>query len=179
MGKRVVTGHSGDGKAVFVSDGPVDPHTFDLLPGYEFQILWGGDEISDFPDDGAAPATATYFPPAGGFRFMTVTFPPDSESGLDGDIDVEAALVDLETKLPGMSGHMEPDNPGMHTSATIDYDYLVSGRLILELDDGATIELEAGDCVIQNGTRHAWRNPYDEPAVMVVTLLGANHRGVG
>ena len=29
-----------------------------------------------------------------------------------------------------------------------------------------------GDTVIQNGTRHAWRNPFDEPCVMVVVLIG-------
>jgi hypothetical protein len=28
---------------------------------------------------------------------------------------------------------------------------------------------------VQNGTRHAWRNPYDEPCVMVVVLIGANN----
>ena len=32
-----------------------------------------------------------------------------------------------------------------------------------------------GDTVIQNGTRHAWRNPYDEPCRMVVVLVGAHH----
>jgi hypothetical protein len=29
---------------------------------------------------------------------------------------------------------------------------------VLELDDGAEVVLKAGDCVIQNGTRHAWHN---------------------
>lgn len=178
MGKRVVTGHTDDGTAVFVSAEEVAPITADLVPGYEFTLMWGGDEPPSFPDDGSRPAAPIYFPSPGGFRFMTVTFPPDSEAQL-GDLDFEAAFGEVEKLLPGMMAHMEPDAPGMHTSATIDYDYLVSGRLILELDDGETVELEAGDCVIQNGTRHAWRNPYDEPAVMVVTLLGAHHRAVG
>ena len=55
MGKRVVTGHDGDGKAVVVSEGEVEPITPDLTPGYEFQILWGGDETPSFPDDGSRP----------------------------------------------------------------------------------------------------------------------------
>ena len=46
---------------------------------------------------------------------------------------------------------------------------------ILELDDGAQVTLEPGDTVVQNGTRHAWRNPFDEPATFVVTLVGAHH----
>jgi quercetin dioxygenase-like cupin family protein len=72
-----------------------------------------------------------------------------------------------------MAAHMEADNPGMHTTDTVDYEYVVSGRVILELDDGATVELGPGDTVIQNGTRHAWRNPYDGPCQMVVVLVGA------
>ena len=37
------------------------------------------------------------------------------------------------------------------------------------------LELGPGDTVVQNGTRHAWRNPYDEPCTMVVVLVGAHH----
>jgi len=29
--------------------------------------------------------------------------------------------------------------------------------------------------VVQNGTRHAWRNPYDVPCLMVVVIVGAHH----
>ncbi len=42
--RRVVTGHSTDGKAVVASDEVVDPITLDLLPGYEFYRLWGSNE---------------------------------------------------------------------------------------------------------------------------------------
>jgi len=54
-------------------------------------------------------------------------------------------------------------------------EYIVSGRCLLELDDGVTRELGSGDTVIQNGTRHAWRNPFAEPCVIVVALVGAQH----
>ena len=81
----------------------------------------------------------------------------------------------METRLPGLAAHLEPDHPGMHTTATIDYEFVVSGRVVLELDDGASLELGPGDTVIQNGTRHAWRNPFDEPCVLVVVLVGAQH----
>jgi len=27
--------------------------------------------------------------------------------------------------------------------------------------------------VVQNGTRHAWRNPFDETATLLVVLIGA------
>jgi quercetin dioxygenase-like cupin family protein len=50
---------------------------------------------------------------------------------------------------------------------------IVSGELWLELDDGELRHLRAGDIVIQNGTRHAWRNRSDSPAVMLAVLVGA------
>ena len=70
---------------------------------------------------------------------------------------------------------MEPDNPGMHTTATIDYGIVLSGQAVLELDYGATVVLNPGDTYVQNGTRHRWSNRGDAPAVIAVTLLGAHH----
>ncbi len=67
---------------------------------------------------------------------------------------------------------MEPDHPGMHRTDSIDFVYVVSGRVIMVLDDDKTVDLEAGDTVIQNGTRHGWRVPYDEPC----RLLCDQHR---
>ncbi len=175
--RRVVTGHDGDGRAVIADDDVVEPITSALVPGAEFFRLWGSDEPCRFPDDGAPPSAVQYFPPVGGFRFGMFTVPPDGQSGI-ADLDFEAAFAEMEEKLPGLAGHMEPDHPGMHTTATVDYEYVVSGRVVLELDDGATVELGPGDTVIQNGTRHAWRNPFDEPCVMVVVLVGARHEAV-
>ncbi len=172
--RRVVTGHDESGRAVFASDGTIDPITTDLVPGMEFFRLWGSDDTVHFPGDGSTPAAPQYFPPLGGFRFGMFTVPPDSTSMLD-DLDFETAFDEMEAKLPGMAAHMEPDHPGMHTTASVDYEYVVSGRVVLELDDGATRELGPGDTVIQNGTRHAWRNPFDEPCLMVVVLVGARH----
>jgi hypothetical protein len=172
--RRVVTGHDADGKAVVASDEEVDAITLDLLPDMEFHRLWGADEPPHFPDDGSQPANPQYFPPLGGFRFGRFTVPPDSTTVIE-DLDLDAALAQMEEKLPGMAGHMEVDAPGMHTTATVDFEYVVSGRCVLELDDGATVELGPGDTVVQNGTRHAWRNPFDEECVMVVFLCGAHH----
>ena len=84
----------------------------------------------------------------------------------------------MERALPGMAGHMEPDDPGMHTTATVDFEFVVSGRCLLELDDGETRELGPGDTVVQNGTRHRWINPYDETCRLIVVLVGARHDGV-
>jgi mannose-6-phosphate isomerase-like protein (cupin superfamily) len=172
--RRVVTGHSPEGKAIFASDEHIAPVTAALVPGAEFYRLWGSDTISHFPDSGAEPPAPAYFPPVNGFRFGIFTVAPSSVQP-PADLDVGAALAEFEAKLPGLAAHMEPGNPGMHTTSTIDYEYVVSGRVILELDDGATVELGPGDTVVQNGTRHAWRNPFTEPCVLVVVLVGAQH----
>jgi hypothetical protein len=47
----------------------------------------------------------------------------------------------------------------------------------LELDDGKETLVRRHDIVIQQGTRHAWRNRSDKPATMVFVLVGANRAG--
>src|SRR4029077_9349116 len=87
------------------------------------------------------------------------------------DLDVADAFADMEAKLPGLGAHMEPDAPGMHTTATIDFEVVLDGEVWLELDDGEEVHLHTGDCVVQNGTRHAWRNHGSTPARLAVVLL--------
>jgi quercetin dioxygenase-like cupin family protein len=79
--------------------------------------------------------------------------------------------------LPGMLDVLEPDDPGMHTTDTIDFEVILSGECVLELDDGEERVLRAGDTVIQNGTRHRWRNETSEPCVMAVFMVGARREG--
>lgn len=177
--RRVVTGHNADGKAVFVSDEAVAPVVPELLPGNEFHRLWGSDSTPHFPDDGTRPAASAYFPPVGGFRFGLFSIPPDGGAGAPADLDFEAAMAEFEEKLPGLAGHMEPEAPGMHTTATIDFEVVLSGTVDLELDDGAKVTLNVGDTVVQNGTRHRWSNPGTEPAVLAVFICGAEHDRLG
>lgn len=170
--RRVVTGQVDGGKSVFVSDDEVEPVTLALLPGAEFHRLWGSDETPKLPTDGTPPSQHAYFPPAGGFRWGLFTLPPATDQTLEG-LDIEAALKEMESKLPGMAGHMEPDHPGMHTTDTVDFEVVLSGEVVLELDDGAEVTLKAGDTVVQNGTRHAWHNRGDVRVVIAVGIIGA------
>jgi mannose-6-phosphate isomerase-like protein (cupin superfamily) len=173
--RRVVTGHDASGKAVFVGDEKIAPVTLALLPGSEFHRFWGADSILTFPDDGSQPEAARYFPPVGGFRFGFFTIPPDGGAGAPPDLDLGAALAEFEEKLPGMAEYLELDEPGMHTTASVDYGVVLSGQATLELDDGAKVVLNPGDTYIQNGTRHRWSNRGDIPAVLAVALVGAHH----
>jgi mannose-6-phosphate isomerase-like protein (cupin superfamily) len=177
--RRVVTGHDADGRAVFVDDSSVAPVTLALLPGSEFHQMWGADSTVSFPSDGSRPDAPRYFPPVGGFRFGFFTIPPDGGAGAPADLDFDAAIAEFEQKLPGMAEHLEPEAPGMHTTASVDYGVVISGQAILELDDGVKVALNPGDTYVQNGTRHRWSNTGDVPAVLAVTLVGAHHAQVG
>ena len=173
--RRVVTGHTPEGKSVVASDTEVDAITLDVMPGAEFHRLWGADETPTFPDDASPHPNLTYFPPLGGFRFGLFTVPPQATRLREG-LDIAAAFTELEEKLPGMAAYWERATPGMHTTDTIDFEYVLSGEVWLELDDGQEVHLRPGDTVVQKGTRHAWRNKGAEPCRMVVCLIGANRR---
>ncbi len=77
-----------------------------------------------------------------------------------------------------MGEYLELDNPGMHTTATVDCGVVLAGEATLELDDGAKVVLRVGDTYVQNGTRHRWSNAGAVPAVLAVTLVGAHHGNV-
>ena len=60
----------------------------------------------------------------------------------------------------------------MHTTDTVDMAIIISGEIVLELDDGVEKTLRPGDVNIQNGTRHHWHRRGSEPAVMAVAMVG-------
>jgi hypothetical protein len=179
MVRRIVTGEE-NGKAVFLSDGPVaNTHNYKAVPGFQTTLAWATSQaVPPLPHDGKDPVInfRSVVPDPHGTRLIVVQFPPDSvlESP---DFNPAAAGDEYATWLPGLAEAFEPDGSGMHRTETIDYDIIVSGELWLELDGGETRHLKAGDIVVQNGTRHAWRNRGTAPAVMVAVLIGAAKQG--
>jgi mannose-6-phosphate isomerase-like protein (cupin superfamily) len=171
--RRVVTGHDREGKARVVDDRGVEPITSELMPGFAAYGLWGRDERPTFPDDGSPRRAEAWFPPRDGSRFMINIVPP-GQPAPPRDLDMAAALDELERQMPGAVAAMELDAPGMHTTDTIDYVVVVSGEVTLDLDDGEQAVLRAGDVVVQNGTRHAWRNHGTEPCTIVGVAIGAD-----
>jgi mannose-6-phosphate isomerase-like protein (cupin superfamily) len=160
--RRVVTGHTEEGKAIVVSDEDVD-----LMPigdgGSAAMLLWGRDGTATFPDDGSRPDMAAPFPSLGGCGLSVMQIAPGSD-------DVHAFIKDA------LAPWADPNEPGMHRTATLDYDIVLEGRIGLELDDGAEVELGPGDVVVQNGTRHRWHNRGDTVARFLSVTVGAtNH----
>jgi hypothetical protein len=84
----------------------------------------GGDETPQFPDDGTMPEWHTCFPPIGGFRFGLFSLAPDTVGAPD-TLDREAAVADTEAKFPGLLSYMDPDDPSMHTTDTIDFEVVL------------------------------------------------------
>jgi quercetin dioxygenase-like cupin family protein len=173
--RRVVTGHDDAGKSVFVSDEMVSS----APPGDGgVHRLWGGDAAPHFPDDGTRPTYTSFFPPIGGFRFGFFTVLPKSAYAANANREPAAVAertATIEASVPGLLSYMEPDGKGMHTTPTIDFEVVLSGEVVLELDDSATVTLAQGDTVVQNGTRHRWRNVGDVPAVVAAFICGAQH----
>ncbi len=170
--RRVVTGQDERGKAVFVSDEQIDEVTAALLPGTEFLRVWAGASNPELPDDQSTPFSGRAFPLPGEFTFGFVTMAPTGSAEIPADLDVAAAIDEVNEKLPGFIEVFEPDNPGMHTSDTIDCGMVLSGEPILELDDGETRQLAPGDTYVMRGTRHRWLNLGDTPVVLVAAAVG-------
>ena len=53
----------------------------------------------------------------------------------------------------------------MHRTETLDYAICLKGECDLELDDGRTVPMKAGDICVQRGTMHAWVAKGSEPGL--------------
>lgn len=172
--RRVVTGIR-NGRSAFVSDGVApNTHLHESIPGFMTSVCWATQSRPELPlnDSDTAPPGIVITPAIGETRLMIVRFPPDSVMA-DPSFDPEAADAEQRLHLPGLAERFERENPGMHTTDSIDYDIVLDGEIWLELDDGAEVHLSQGDVAIQCGTRHAWRNKGTAPATMAFVLIGA------
>jgi hypothetical protein len=170
--RRIVTGNV-NGKSRIESDESLPAYEFKTVPGYEHTLLWVNPET---PDLGKEQSFDGYpdsvVPGPGGTSLHFVTFPPGSVFA-DPSFDGEAAQKEALVRLPGLADHFEKEDPGMHKTNTVDYAVVYEGEIWMELDDGETLHLMRGDVVVQNGTRHAWRNKGAKPVTMLFFLNGA------
>ena len=153
--RRALTGRDADGKSV-VKSFDVTPNVvrIESNPGltfYELYSIEGTPTLTGREPDPMLQKTKA-FPGPGGTNFRG-------------------------EKVPGMADHFDRSAPGMHTTDTVDYGVVVRGEMTLELDDGKIIYLRQGDCIVQNGTRHRWRNPGSEPCLMAFVSVGGKRSG--
>ncbi len=170
--RRIVTGNA-NGKAVVQNDEPLLAYEFKTVPGYEHTLIWVNAATPDLSKEQRFDSYPdSVVPGPGGTSLHFVTFPPGSvfaDPSFDGKAAQEEALV----RLRGLADHFEEEDPGMHKTNTVDYSVVYDGEIWLELDDSETLHLKRGDVVVQNGTRHAWRNKGPKPVTMLFFLNGA------
>lgn len=170
--RRVVTQHDEQGLSAVASDGmPPMCSAYQHIPGMVTRLVWAtsaGEPISSTPGDPTSPMVS-HVPQPGETRFIIATFPPDSVFAsplFDG-----AKAGDENARLsPGLAELFEES--GFHQTDSIDYGIVLDGTLTLELSAGSKSVLNQHDVVVQNGTRHAWRNETDKPATIAFVLIG-------
>ena len=160
--RRVVTGHTPDGKAIIASDTEVDATPVGAL-GSATTLRVGSRRHGRLPRRRFPTAVrdrCSRRPADAGIAVLKL-----APGGEDFDEFVRTALVPWA----------DPDAPGMHRTATLDYDVVLEGTVGLELDDGVVVTLHPGDIVVQNGTRHRWLNQGDTVARMLAVTIGATN----
>ena len=176
--RRIVTGHDGQGRSIFVSDETIGPDTTPgrdnvfVPPGNPLTCLidlWRMAEVPGRFDGDADPATGPVklVPPAGLF-FRTVEVPPDSQRNFDAMKDYFSGMGAGENLDKASSRH-----GAMHKTDTVDFAIILKGEVHLVLDEGEQ-HLNAGDVVIQRGTNHAWSNRTDQPCIFACVLIAAD-----
>src|SRR6476660_3604343 len=140
--RRVVTGHSAEGRARVEIDENVK-NVISNRPGASSSVIWA---TKGFPvnNDGFEDSTK------GSFRTT-----------------VEGGTVFRVVRYqPGVA-------PRNHRTDSIDYAVVISGAIDMELDDGVTAKLKAGDVLVQRGTIHNWVNRGTEDCVIAFVLISA------
>jgi naringenin degradation protein FdeH len=174
--RRVVTGHSADGRSRVVSDRAAAPNDRGVYiparnPGTCLTDLW---TLSGLPTqfDGVLPTPSEPFglnPQAGGLVLRMVEIPPDSER----DFSTMASYFEgMGGKANLAEAHRESRHPAMHKTDTVDLAIILKGEVVLVLDEGE-VSLGPGDVVVQRGTNHAWSNRSNAPCIFACLLIDA------
>jgi len=149
--RRVVTGHDANGKAVVKFD-DVSPNRPPRDPNNtvnETTVVW-----------------------------TTEGFPVSNNGDDDGGKRETGIAHPNGTVFRVVSfGHGNPDMN--HRTDSVDYAVVISGEIDMELDDGVTAHLKAGDTLVQRGTIHNWKNRGTEPCVIAFVLIHAKSAEAG
>jgi len=168
--RRVVTGHDARGRSVVLyDDGGSPTRVLEKAGGLRLTELW---ETHGAPADNSGSAdqartVARIEPDPGGSVFRIIEYPPDS---------IRLARLDPRAHFSSMGAEVLDGparrHPGMHRTQTVDYAIVLKGEIYAVMDEGEVL-LREGDCLIQRGTHHAWRNASDAPCLIAFVLLSA------
>ena len=139
--RRVVIGQGENGESAVIFDSPSAPLLSHKYAGVATAMLWKEGETMDV-------------------------------ASRDDQLD---NFQDVPVPVGGTRFFMNRIDPGVrtevHATPTVEYHYVVSGRIIALLEDG-DVELTAGDTIVMRGTPHGWYNPSDtEPWIDFATMV--------
>ena len=103
--------------------------------------------------------------------WSTGSFPADNSGTEDGGLrpvattDPNGTVFRIVEYGPGVA-------PRNHRTESIDYAVVLAGEIDMELD-GETVQVRAGDVLVQRGTVHNWVNRGAEPCVIAFVLVAA------
>jgi hypothetical protein len=129
--------------------------------------------------EGPATAVETFVVEGAPFEVVYVWNAP-TLSLVTTDHSAAASLGDIFGLPPGSSRFfIESMGPtaaptNWHRTNTIDYEYIVSGRIDLLMEDGSAVTLGPGDVNVQLGGVHQWWNRYEEPCVLAIIMVGVD-----
>jgi quercetin dioxygenase-like cupin family protein len=167
--RRIVTIDGEDGRSTIASDGPSpDVRTDPARPGFASTRLWVTDRTPAQLAFETLHLPHTIEPPANGTVCRVLTVPPDRVwQGNVGRREVEDFFRSMGSPRASTYSAQAP-HPYMQKTRTLDFCIVLDGDVDLVLDH-EVVHLKAGDIVIQRGTNHAWSNPSNRPAVIVVS----------
>ena len=143
----------------------ISPARRAVAPGsVETAWFWQVDDAPTVPTDVGGPVVTSSFPLPGGAKFGLVSFLGGSEGKMSSD-------KGLSHLSPGMTAN--DSSTGMHTTRSVDFEIILSGRILVELPGGESRELGPGDSIVMGGVPHRWSNPFDEPCIYAAMILGA------
>jgi hypothetical protein len=95
---------------------------------FKANLLWGTHDGANKVGTGEHPdkVFTPFFPGPGGSRSCIFTFLPTPKDGAAAEPAVSPVPP---TQMPGLMEVFDPERPGMHRTDTIDYVFLLSGRL--------------------------------------------------
>ncbi len=96
---------------------------------------------------------------------------PDQGGDIDGEWELDPAGNGVAFRVAELPPGRDPASRGWHTTASIDFDVILSGRMEMAIPDSDPVVLVPGDCVVMGGVEHRWQPLGDEPASMAAVMI--------
>ena len=145
-------------------------------PVFTVSQLWGTPDGIPQVGTGVNPGQVVdpWFPGPGGVRFRFFTFLPERLAEMTKGHEKPPLLESAHSEgLSNFTTAFDPDRPGMHISDSVDFVFVMSGEVVMELER-REILVKQGDIVIMRGGYHNWRNETDQPCTVASVMVGAH-----